>query len=1063
MKHKFISNIWLLPIIAFLFLSGNAQAQTPADGAVGIAISNVTYSIPPGLLLSTSNDFYDLVVLEVTGNSLIGSALQFTYNSSSGNSLTYGTATSSYNTQYKWAVIEHGDTPDNPLNGYQYGPFTFTTEIATPTITVDPSGNYSTSTTFSWSMDGNYSNVDFLVTVAEDNALTLNPVTTTVSGNLSATITLPSAGEYYWNVKATVNDINSTNNGLNSTSSTSGPFTLTLPGPSLSAPVNGLTGVSIEPSMSWGTVTGAVSYKLYVDDADDFSTPIYAEDQGTNSAKTFDESISGFPLNNATEYWWKVSAIDNANNEYFSPIYHFYTFPNISVAMANPANGATVYTSTVLFSWTINQPVGSLKFKLQYQETNLTDNSEPTAAEWAGTASNPATSVTTTSISYSASVNGGRKYYWRVIVLDANNNVVDYSNVYTFTTAGGATVNPIPSYPTGGTTVYTNDPTLYWYLTEYAPGVTFQIKYGTDADNNNDGELDSGTLLPDPITNGTSNLYAVLNGLDPGTTYYWQVRAYYAATGETGDWSAIQSFKTHGTGTLVTPTPSYPTGGVTVYTTTPYLYWTLPELSTGLLYDVEIKSANDSFDGTVTSSTTSNDQLYLQVPSNILTPGENYHWRVRSKTNNSTSNVWSSEGTFSVAGGSTNSYAVASYPKENPILYTTKPTLYWYLEGSSLGFDHYRVAWNKGSELSDWTTADANHRHDISNVNETYYTFTSDLDYDGTYYWAVAFNDGSAYSNWSTGSFTIVGPSTVGVPQLSQPSNGSIVYSTSVNLSWYINGSTTGIQGYELVYSTSDAFVNGVTTTVDANNLSSQSYTISNATPGATYYWTVKSWYGNSDYSNPSSIFHFTVDAGAAPVQPLVGGPNNVTVSTTAPIVSWVLPVQSESQLIYELEVADNPEFNNSRIITSDVPFTQVDGLNLGNEYYWRARSKTVNTGQYSDFSPTAHFTVDQTTAVNEEEVIPKEFSVSQNYPNPFNPSTVIEFALPSNEFVTIKIYDILGREIATLVNKETNAGVHRITWNGKDNNGAEVSAGAYIYRITAGKNIVAKKMMLIK
>ena len=98
-----------------------------------------------------------------------------------------------------------------------------------------------------------------------------------------------------------------------------------------------------------------------------------------------------------------------------------------------------------------------------------------------------------------------------------------------------------------------------------------------------------------------------------------------------------------------------------------------------------------------------------------------------------------------------------------------------------------------------------------------------------------------------------------------------------------------------------------------------------------------------------------------------------------------------------------------------------------------------------------------------ENTVVPKEFSVSQNYPNPFNPSTIINYNLPKSSFVSIKIYDMLGREVKTLVTSEKPAGTYYVQWNGDNNNGEHVASGAYIYRVVAGSNVVVKKMLLLK
>ena len=94
---------------------------------------------------------------------------------------------------------------------------------------------------------------------------------------------------------------------------------------------------------------------------------------------------------------------------------------------------------------------------------------------------------------------------------------------------------------------------------------------------------------------------------------------------------------------------------------------------------------------------------------------------------------------------------------------------------------------------------------------------------------------------------------------------------------------------------------------------------------------------------------------------------------------------------------------------------------------------------------------------------IPENFSLNQNYPNPFNPSTVIKFGLHEESFVTLKIYNMLGQEVKVLFSGNKNAGYYNIQWNGDDNFGNTVSSGTYIYRITAGYNVVNRKMILLK
>jgi len=140
-----------------------------------------------------------------------------------------------------------------------------------------------------------------------------------------------------------------------------------------------------------------------------------------------------------------------------------------------------------------------------------------------------------------------------------------------------------------------------------------------------------------------------------------------------------------------------------------------------------------------------------------------------------------------------------------------------------------------------------------------------------------------------------------------------------------------------------------------------------------------------------------------------------------------------------------------------------VTSLEKGKSYFWKVRTKTEDN-VYSEYSGQAVFKVgDNVTAVEEPTIIPEKFDVSQNYPNPFNPSTVINYSIPNKEFVTIRIYNMLGQEIKTLVSKQMNAGIYNVTWNGTNDSGVKVATGSYIYRVAAGNNVVTKKMLLLK
>jgi ligand-binding sensor domain-containing protein len=89
---------------------------------------------------------------------------------------------------------------------------------------------------------------------------------------------------------------------------------------------------------------------------------------------------------------------------------------------------------------------------------------------------------------------------------------------------------------------------------------------------------------------------------------------------------------------------------------------------------------------------------------------------------------------------------------------------------------------------------------------------------------------------------------------------------------------------------------------------------------------------------------------------------------------------------------------------------------------------------------------------------LPMEFSLSQNYPNPFNPRTSFEFRVSSSEFVTIRVFDLLGTEVSTLVNDIRPAGLHKLSWDASG-----LPSGVYFYRLQAGHSSATKKMMLLR
>jgi hypothetical protein len=130
-----------------------------------------------------------------------------------------------------------------------------------------------------------------------------------------------------------------------------------------------------------------------------------------------------------------------------------------------------------------------------------------------------------------------------------------------------------------------------------------------------------------------------------------------------------------------------------------------------------------------------------------------------------------------------------------------------------------------------------------------------------------------------------------------------------------------------------------------------------------------------------------------------------------------------------------------------------IDYYGSEDEYCYKA--KTVNTeGLISSYySNSDCILVDESPPWGKElagSLIPDVYALRENYPNPFNPVTTIRYELPEDSFTELRIYDIMGREIRTLVNGNEAVGYKNILWDGKDSSGNPVSSGMYIYHFSA-------------
>jgi len=684
----------------------------------------------------------------------------------------------------------------------------------------------------------------------------------------------------------------------------------------------------------------------------------------------------------------------------------------------------------------------------------------------------PAVSHTFSYVTTASTVlTNGTTYYWRVRQTVAGITSDWASREFVAVGAGKPTLNPI----TPGTT----SAFIAWYPVPYSSGLQYDLLWvATNAN------MSGYTTVA-----GLTNTYYTLTGLVQSTNYYVQVRAKNTAGTIIISYSTVSGPFTAAAPPI--PIPSYPTDPIVdgpYYANPPTLFWYIEGNEPALTYELEVVLSSGAFaytGATPVGTPTVTSLKTFKTLAASLTAGSTYKWQVRS-VSGAVASAWSTvSATFTMYTNVATSVIVPtpSWPIGNPTVYMNPPTLYWYLGSDKTGL-YYQIQY---ADDNLFTVNPVTYPANGAWTTDLFKTLPTTLIPGQKYYWRVRSslvnNDAgaSAWSGVSAGSteasFTIAstasGAATTPIP--SWPVGGAIVEGpmAGITLSW--TAYSTLALDFKVRMATSSSVsgsgelnhgsaVEGtyVPTTTSANAAS----VFGTLTAGATYYWQVRSRLTATPavFSPWSMVVSFSTAAGSSSVVPLVISPNYLQpISNTSAILTWNIPVPTDTHLKYDLQYSKNENFSNAVTKTNiNEPVMKVTGLETNSTYYWRVLSKT-NNGSVSSYSSVGSFKTGGITDVSNEQVIPTAFELSQNYPNPFNPTTRIAYSLPQNSYVSIKVYDMLGREVRTLVNSEMLEGNHSVDWNGENNSGFKVSSGTYIYRITAGSFVAVKKMVLIK
>ncbi len=227
---------------------------------------------------------------------------------------------------------------------------------------------------------------------------------------------------------------------------------------------------------------------------------------------------------------------------------------------------------------------------------------------------------------------------------------------------------------------------------------------------------------------------------------------------------------------------------------------------------------------------------------------------------------------------------------------------------------------------------------------------------------------------------------------------------------------------------------------------------------GDTYNFTIT-------YTNSSTeVLHASVSGTIEEFPEIISPVDGSTITTTEPVFKWsALTTKLRSIDIFVVD-PESGEFLWMSDISTDATSAvyNFDGkgkpLQEGKKYIWimNYRDEQDENGAMV----MSEFTIEGKVGVLEEmnTLHPSVFSLSQNYPNPFNPVTMIEFSVPRSEFVTLKVFNTLGEEVAVLVDGKVASGSHTIKWDASG-----FAGGLYFYRLTVGSFSESKKLLLLK
>ncbi len=941
---------------------------------------------------------------------------------------------------------------------------------------------------FQWSYGGGKTpnGYDFILSTSPSYSDTLEYQTGLTSGSFTLSENLEYNTVYYWRGTIHFTDF--------SFESSSGTFTTNGP-PQLSYPGNNAICVDYANTIfSWQTLSAADGYVLEIASDAAFSSIVHTENVSPGSASS--ATITGVLIEN-TDYWWRVTADYTGlcgSSSTFSEARAFHTEADPPTLSA-PAVNATCILPGAVFDW--SDVVGVTSYELEYS----------TSTTFSPVQSDIISGIPSSTYTY---VNGdfdyAETYFWRVRGVFTSGCKTDWSSSSTFSTgeapvalttplndAKGVSLNPslvwqsAPPHPdsydlqvsqssvystfiynetgiapssTVTTTFALTDPTLqyqtkyYWRVrahygactTEWSESRTFTTVYPSillQEPPNGMNCVDLATNFkwvpsppatsyrlqvsehsdmsdPEVDTAGIANIEFLAELTKGNIYYYWRVRAEDAYS--TGNWSEIRSYRSaYAPPTLVSPKND--SAGLPIEVT---FTWT--SIASNARYYFELDTdpgfANPVViqDNIVGTSTKIKLNDYFQT----------YYWRVRGSVVGCASD-WSAVYTFSTKLDA----PVLTSPVNNATKVSTFPVFRW---NKVTGATSYILDISVSTDFSQQNLVQT------VNVKNNSGSVLKGLAENASYYWRVrALNERGESPFSATWKFT-TGKAAPATPVLESPANNSEFLPTTVTLKWK---ATLNALSYNLEVSDNENFVNPIYDETGINQLSFEVTNLKNLTR---YYWRVQAVgeTGSSAWTNPWNFQTITKVPQSKPN--LVSPKDGLEGIPTVVKLVWD-PVLSATS--YELQVATNSSFSTGTIVFSDdavgAAFKYVTNLETGKTYYWRVRGKNMaGPGPWSDIWSCT------TTVVSVKDEMELKYDITAT-PNPVAENAVLSFNLPNEEQVTVKVYNMIGRHVATLINGEVlQSGYNSVNWQP-----GNLEEGTYIFNITIGGNPFIKRIII--